>query len=385
MIFLWKQALKQLLQSGAKTWLNVLVLALTIFTMIFLDGLYHGMHLQMKKILIDSWVAQGQLWHQNYDPDDPLSLDEAHGPTMNHPSLTPILILQGSIYPKQRMVSTRINGIPPEQKTLSVSFTALRNNVPEGYVPLMVGRRMAKKLKVKVGESFIIRWRTAQGAFYGVHGIVVEIFQSQNPEIDSNAIWLPLYELQLMHGTPNHASIHISATPEIPPATSIWEIKTQDQLLEETNRLVEVKQQTGLMLIAILMFMIFLSVFDTQALSIFHRRKELGILMALGLTPRQVMGLLIMEGLLYGVLAFGLVAVFGGPVFLWLETNGIQIPGDVDSWGVAIEQSLHPSYTTYGFVKTFLSVSILLTVASYWPARKVGQLQPTQAIRGNWI
>ena len=61
-------------------------------------------------------------------------------------------------------------------------------------------------------------------------------------------------------------------------------MKSQSNLLEETDRLVEVKQKSGMILIAILMFMIFLSVFDTQALSIFHRQKELGILMALGLT-----------------------------------------------------------------------------------------------------
>ena len=47
------------------------------------------MHLQMKDVLIKSWVRDGQVWHQHYDPDDLLSLDDAHGPTLNDESMTP--------------------------------------------------------------------------------------------------------------------------------------------------------------------------------------------------------------------------------------------------------------------------------------------------------
>jgi ABC-type lipoprotein release transport system permease subunit len=42
-----------------------------------------------------------------------------------------------------------------------------------------------------------------------------------------------------------------------------------------------------------------IAIFDTQVLSLFKRRKEIGTLSALGMTQQQIIGLFTVEGLLY--------------------------------------------------------------------------------------
>jgi len=57
--------------------------------------------------------------------------------------------------------------------------------------------------------------------------------------------------------------------------------------------------------------MALLAIFDTQVLSIFRRKKEMGTLMALGMPRANIIGLFTLEGAMHGLLAFGLGAVYG--------------------------------------------------------------------------
>ena len=88
-----------------------------------------------------------------------------------------------------------------------------------------------------------------------------------------------------------------------------------------------------------------LAIFDTQVLSIFHRRREMGTLMALGFTRGQVIGLFTLEGMLNGVLAALVAAVYGIPLLAWMARTGWALPGDTDSYGFAIGERLFPSYS----------------------------------------
>jgi len=64
--------------------------------------------------------------------------------------------------------------------------------------------------------------------------------------------------------------------------------------------------------------MALLAVFDTQVLAIFRRRKEMGTLMALGMTRWDIISLFTLEGSLLGILAFC------SRIIIWTAPNGIS-------------------------------------------------------------
>ena len=375
-MLLFKQALKQLLRSGAKTWLNVAVLSLTMFTMIFLDGLYDGLMYQMKDIIVKSWVAEGQLWHKNYDPFDPTNLNKSTAPIPTLEGTAPILLIQGSIYPNRRHLPALIKGIPPEQKTIDLPTQFLKGHkLPGGVFPVLIGSRMAKKMSLNQGDSFMIRWRSKAGAFQASEGTIIHIFETADPAIDLNQIWVPLNSLQDRNDSPGEATLIISSH-HLEQVSGPWIFKSKQELLLEIDNLIDVKKKSGSFLILVLLFMIFLSVLDTQALSIFHRKKELGILMALGLSPRRVMKLLIIEGIIYGFLASCVLLIIGVPIFIVVATQGIPVPYDGASFGVAMADRMYPVFSLKSLFTCIISVGTLLIIASYWPARKT---------RGDWV
>jgi hypothetical protein len=102
---LLRLALKNLLGAGLRTWLNVFVLSLSFVLIIFARGLIDGMNQQAEQAMIASEVAGGHFQHPAYDPYDPLTLVDAHGPVP-----APLMICraesgarprhQGTIYPR---------------------------------------------------------------------------------------------------------------------------------------------------------------------------------------------------------------------------------------------------------------------------------------------
>jgi len=129
--------------------------------------------------------------------------------------------------------------------------------------------------------------------------------------------------------------------------------------------------------------MALLAIFDTQVLSIFRRRKEMGTLMALGMTRSGVIKLFTLEGALHGILALVMGAVYGIPLMVLTATKGLPLPSDaIDKMGVAMPSVLYPSYGFWLIFGTTLFVFITVTVVSFLPTRKIAKLKPTDALRG---
>jgi ABC-type lipoprotein release transport system permease subunit len=125
-----------------------------------------------------------------------------------------------------------------------------------------------------------------------------------------------------------------------------------------------------------------LAIFDTQILSIFRRQREIGTIVALGFTKRQVVWLFTTEGAMHSILAAIVAAIYGIPFLWWQAKTGWTMPVETSDYGMAIAQTLYPKYTLGLILGTTLIVVITTTIVSYWPSKKIAKMNPTQAIKG---
>ncbi|NLB84397.1 MAG: FtsX-like permease family protein, partial [Synergistaceae bacterium] len=161
-----------------------------------------------------------------------------------------------------------------------------------------------------------------------------------------------------------------------------WIFRDQAWLLRDLTAVMETKSLSSLVLYAILLFLAMLAIFDTQVLSIFRRRKEIGTLITLGMTRLQVIRLFTLEGMLHGVLAVALALVVGFPLLSFIAERGIHIPALVEGYGMAIADRLFPVYSL-GLVFTMgMIVMITVTIVSWLPTRTIARLKPTEALQG---
>ncbi|MCF7801826.1 MAG: FtsX-like permease family protein [Candidatus Marinimicrobia bacterium] len=387
-MLLFKLAFRNVIGAGLRTWLNVIVLSLSFVTIIAMQGLYKGMQYQAEDAMMQVEYAGGQYWHPAYDPYDPFTLEDSHQPVSGAAQRAvaagdaiPILFTQATIYPQGRVSSALLKGIPPEQEIMEFPSEQLLQS--DHALPAIVGTRMAKSNRLAVGDYLTVRWRDANGTFDAQDVQIVHVFSTIVSSVDAGQIWVPLERLQSMLKMPNEATLlTLRQGLTDPPVLPGWDYKGLDILMADLREMVTSKQVGGSIMYLLLLFLALLAIFDTQVLSIWRRKKEMGTLMAMGLTRRQLIGLFTIEGGMYGVLAALLGALYGTPLIVWFATHGWEMPEMVDDFGFAIASKLVPSYSFFLVLGSTLLVLATVTIVSYLPTRRIAKLEPTDALRG---
>jgi ABC-type lipoprotein release transport system permease subunit len=333
-------------------------------------------------------IGGGQYWQKNYDPYDPFSLNESHAPIppelregIASGNIEPSLIVPGTIYPQGRLQSVLIKGINPRQSILLLPSYKL-DTIADG-IPAIIGSLMAKNLKASVGDHIMLRWRDSNGTFDAGDIVITDIFSTNIQAVEAGQIYIPLEKLREIMMMPDEATI-LTFRDGMNPSPDIdgWILKTKDVLTAPVDKMIKTKSAGQTILFGVLLLLAMLAVFDTQVLSIFRRQKEIGTYVALGYTRGQVVGLFTVEGTMHSVLAAILSAVYGLPFLGWMAKNGWKMPIDTSEFGVAIAQTLYPVYSAGLILSTVLIVTLTTAVVSYWPSRRIAEMNPTDALRG---
>lgn len=388
---IFKLALRNILGAGLRTWLNVVVLSLAFVAIIWTQGLIDGMNNEAMTTMIDMEYGGGQYWHQSYDPYDPFTLEDAHAPLspvlaalIAKGQATPILVTSGAIYPEGRVQSVSIKGIDPNQQITQLPAHVLKTDNAD-VIPALIGSRMANQTKLAVGDFVTARWRDVHGTFDATEFQIVEIMSTTAQSVDVGTIWIPLNTLQRLLQAPGQATVVTVAKnlKDVPKGDETWVFRNHEYLLSDIIQLVKNKSVGSSILYILLLFMALLAIFDTQVLSIFRRRKEMGTLMALGMPRSKVIGLFTLEGAMHGLLALVVGAIYGIPL-LWLSAvTGLTFPQEtMDSMNLALPTTLYPAYGVPLVIGTIVIVLIAVTIVSFMPTRRIAKLKPTDALRG---
>ena len=388
---LFKIAIKNLLGAKLRTWLNVFVTALSFFMIILFSAMYDGMREHAKQVTIDTEIAGGAYWHPEYDPLDPMTFEDAHAippsavkALVNQGKASPVLVSQASIYPNGRIMPVIMKGITPEQNIVNMPTQMLAGH-KEVNIPVLIGRSMSNDAKLEVGDTFTIRWLDANRTYDADEGTVVHIMDTENFKLDMGHIWIPLEKAQTMLAMEEEATyVTYAEGLSIVENKGDWIPRDVKYLIRDMEALIEVDEPNAAIMYIILLCFAGMGIFNAQVLSIFRRGKEIGTLMALGMTRSRVVGLFTLEGGLNALLAGIMTVIFFGPLLWYFGVNGIWLGVDYSdgSMGLIVEKYLIPVYSVGLVLTTTIVVSIIVLIVSYLPSRRIARMKPTDALRG---
>ena len=388
---LFKIAIKNLLGAKLRTWLNVFVTSLSFFMIILFSAMYDGMREHAKQVTINTEIAGGSYWHPKYDPLDPMTFEDAHSVPpiaikglVNQGKAFPVLVSQASIYPNGRIMPVIMKGIIPEQNIVNMPTKMLAGH-DKIAIPVLIGRSMAKDAKLEVGDTFTIRWLDANRTYDADEGTVVHIMDTENFKLDMGHIWVPLHKAQEMLDMKKEAT-YVTYTEglSIVENKGDWIPRDVTYLIRDMEALIEADEPNAAIFYIILLCFAGMGIFNAQVLSIFRRGKEIGTLMALGMTRARVVGLFTLEGGLNALLAAIMTVILFGPLLWYFGANGIWLGMDYSdgSMGLIVEKYLIPVYSVGLVVTTTIVVSIIVLIVSYLPSRRIARMKPTDALRG---
>jgi ABC-type lipoprotein release transport system permease subunit len=246
---------------------------------------------------------------------------------------------------------------------------------------------MAAETRLSKGDYVTVRWRDVHGTFDAADVRIAEIMKTSVQSVDASQIWVPIEALRKMIQAPGEATIIVleKKINYIPDADENWNYHDPHFLLKDIKEFIRAKSAGASIFYVLLLLMALLAIFDTQVLSVFRRRREIGTLMAMGLARSRVIGLFTVEGALHGIMAFALGALYGVPLLMFSAVKGFALPRIIDKTGFALSEKLYPSYGTGLVIGTTIIVMITVTIVSFLPTRKISDLKPTEALRGKTL
>ena len=351
--------------------------------------MYDGMREYAKNITIETEVAGGTYWHPDYDSMDTRTFEDSHSvipsqvrKLIDQKNAFGVLVSQASIYPNGRIMPVIMKGITPNQNIVNMptNILAEHNDI---NIPVLIGSGMAKNANLKVGDTFTIRWLDADRTYDADEGTIVHIMETENFKLDHGHIWIPLSKAQSMLAMENQAT-YVTYAKELPMIkdSGDWIHHDVDYMIRDMEALIKADEPGAQVMYSILLALAAMGIFNAQVLSIFRRGKEIGTLMALGMTRSRVVGLFTLEGGLNAFLAGIITLILYGPVLFYFGTNGIPLPMDYTEMGMLVAKRLVPVYSISLIISTTILISIIVLVVSYMPSRKITKMKPTDALRG---
>ena len=386
---LFKIAFKNLLGARLRTFLNVFVTSISFFMIIFMTGMYDGMRQHAKQVTIDTEIAGGAYWHPMYDPMDPIIFEDSHSilpqeidALIKRKKAVPILVSQAAIYPNGRIMPVIMKGIDPNQNILNMPTKILGESM-DVNIPVLIGKEMANIIKLDVGDAFTIRWLDSGGTYDADEGTIVKIMDTENFKLDMGHIWIPIEKAQRMLVMENEVTyVAYEKGLEKIHSPGDWIHRDVDYLIQDIEAAIEADKPGNQIMFAILLSLAAMGIFNAQVLSIFKRGKEIGTLMALGMTRSKVVRLFTIEGGINAVLASALTAFPFGIIFWWTAKHGIPMPMDYTEMGFMIAKQLIPIYSLGLIITTTIVVFTIVIIVSYLPSRRIAKMKPTDALRG---
>ncbi len=262
---------------------------------------------------------------------------------------------------------------------------------------LLVGKELANSVGLRLGDTASIAFMRLELGLSGIQPRmaafkVAGIFESHSGEYDQRWVFIHLEDAKRMAGTDQAEFIEIRAASidaieTVKPAVMKTLNKDAKRLylatdLRDSNRaLFSGLKFQKLIFALILAFIVVLAAFNIVAilvLFITEKRRDLGLLLALGATPRQVQRIFEIQGV--RICAVGTAWGMGLAVpICWIANRWKLVP---------VPSGLYDFITYFPFKLSFWDLAavgifplLVAWAASHYPARRAAKVNPVDALR----
>ncbi|MEW6549490.1 MAG: FtsX-like permease family protein [Spirochaetota bacterium] len=122
---------------------------------------------------------------------------------------------------------------------------------------------------------------------------------------------------------------------------------------------------------------------NVMTMVVLERKRETGILMAMGMPKRQILAMFLAEGTLLG-LAGSLAGTVAGFLFnAAFAEKGFDMTSAMAGFAWPLDNVIYPSVTAGSLVTGILIGTLVSAVVAYFPSRRAAAMAPVEAIRAS--
>ena len=398
-------AWRNIWRSKTRSLVILIAICLGLASGIFYMAFYKGMVDQRINTAIKTEASHIQIHHKNYlnNPDKKFLIANTDSVIMVIQSVpgvkatTSRIIMNTMIQSPTTGAGVKVSGIvPKDEKQVTNLYTKL---IEGSYFdsnkrnPIVIGEKLAEKLKVKMKSKVVITMQDMEGNMTGAAFRVVGIFETSNTAFDESSVFVRKSDLErVMAMNPNASheiAVLLDRNDELQAVDQALksklpnlDVKNWRQIMPEVSLVENSFGLTMVIFIGIILLALLFGIINTMLMAVLERTKELGMLMAIGMNKARVFTMILLETVMLSLFGGLCGILLGWALNLYYGVKGI----DLGTWSAAYKSM---GFDTLVYTKLSLSISlevagmVVITgiIAAIYPAMKALKLKPAEAIR----
>ncbi|TAL60223.1 MAG: ABC transporter permease [Bacteroidetes bacterium] len=396
----WRNIWRHKIRSGVV----ILSIAVGLWAGAFMVAFSWGMYDQYMRETVETQISHLQLHHPLFEDDhevqyymsEAAAVKKRIGNRKEELAFTARTVSSGMVSSPSTASGVTIYGIFPEEED---KVTKLASRIVEGkYLdsagrnPVLIGEKLAKKLKVKLKNKIILTFQDTSGEIVAGAFRIAGTYRSKNTRLDEMNVYVRSSDLNRMLNT--EGAVHeiaillkngSKADPvkeELQSAFPALSVKTWKDLSPELELVINSFGEYMYIFVGIILLALTFGIVNTMLMTVLERVREIGMLMAIGMTRLRIFFMIMLEAIY--------LALVGGPLGLltayftvqWTGKRGIDMSmfsEGLSEWGFSsvVYPKLAPGYY---FPLTMMTV-LTAVLSAIYPAIRALRLKPSEAIR----
>ena len=396
-------AWRNLWRNHRRTIIMISAITVGVWAMIFMTALMRGMVNDMLRGGIQSLPGHVQIHHPGFR-DDPsvnnlisatgTALDEIFSDNGLEPWASRVKV-PAVISSERESRGVTLFGIDPAAEA-QITFVA--DDIAEGrYLEdeadsgVVIGRKLADKLDTRLGKRVVLMSQDPDNEIADRGFRIVGIYDSDPDSLEEAFVFAGRATIQKMLGIGDRVTEVVFLAADYqnvePLYRKVSELAGPDVDVESWYELDKylstmLNMMDGFVLVWIVVVFLALSfgLVNTLVMAVFERIREIGLMLALGMRPANILGQIVLESLLLLVIGLAL-----GNAFAWMTVvplkDGIDISVVAEGMDMMGASSmLYPDLQIHDVIMANIVVLALGFLASLSPAWRASRYQPVEAI-----
>ncbi|MGD0750039.1 MAG: FtsX-like permease family protein [Anaerolineales bacterium] len=389
-----------------RTIIIVLAMSITLALMMWYDGLMSGftdaIYGNAVKVLGGNIQVHAAGYRAQADSTpllplaDPLAVIKAAEANPQVLGATQRINTGGLVTNQEGAFAVGITGVQPETELnlniIGQYVKAGRNLTSSDGDAILIGKGLADAMSVQVGDRVTLVGRSQHEQMRQRTMTVIGIFDLGMADIEKQTVYISLAEAQNLYnlnGQSTEVAVFLKHLGQegavinaMKPGLPGYEIESFEANYPDLASAINTKGGVMNIFSVVIIAIAGVGILNLLLMAIYERTREIGMLGAMGLKPRQISLLFILEGVMIGLVGVAVGIVFGLAINGLLMKVGLDFGSlsGVTSYMALIKGKIYPTWGTEKLVMRASVVAIISALASVIPAIEAGQREPAEAL-----
>ncbi len=263
---------------------------------------------------------------------------------------------------------------------------------------IILGKKLAQNLGVKLGSKVVYTMIDKRGEIVTGTRRLSGVISTGAPSLDAGLCLLPIDTVRDILGYAPDESTYVAVflsdsrrSREVAlrlgnAVGSHIAALTWDEVQPELASFIAMKVGGARFMEIIIAILVAAGIFNTLFVSVMERMREFGIMMAIGYSPTQLFGMVMLESLWLGVVGIvaGVIVIIGP--YLYLAHTGVDVSAmtggaATEVAGVGFDPTLRVGIFPDHLLIIVIAIVLATLAAGVYPAWRAGNVAPVESIR----